>query len=198
MPEKIWMFDRTFEPRYDAAMVCALTSVSSDNLQNWAKRELIFPEGGGGKGVRRLYTKYDLIEIAIARDLMRVGVEAGVAFWFAGNVLGSTYNHLKNYKGPWSNDFEKLLSCATCFIIPPELGKPRTETQFKVIDSADIADEDLRENILNPNHAVIQIAGGDIIIDLELDENELYGEDFPAPKAAKPTNRRTTKKGASA
>lgn len=190
MPGKIWMFERTFEPRYDAAMVCALTSVSHDSLQNWVKRGLLEPEGGGGKGFRRLYTKYDVIEIAIASNLTRVGVETGLAFWFAGEVLGSTYNHLKTYREKGGLlDFDGALACATCFIIAPEMGRPRSETEFKVVDWASLTDEELRENILAPQDAVIQVAGGGIITDLELREHDLYGDDLPSLKLKGPAKK---------
>jgi MerR HTH family regulatory protein len=83
-----WIAEGIDTPRFEPADVCALTGISSQSLQNWANRSLISPEASRpGKGGRRLYDKFDVCVIAIARGLIQLGMEASAALNLAAEII---------------------------------------------------------------------------------------------------------------
>lgn len=178
-----WLFDRFDEPRYDSAAMHALTGIAPLTLQNWAKRELLEPvAGGGGKGNARLYNKTDVVEVAFARHLMAIGIDASLAIWYAGELLGCLGKHLQSAK-PHYVGYEASLNLAVGIIKAPKFGVSRTKTEFKVIDCSTLNEEAMEDLLFNEIPA-LTIACGSIMENIEELERELYGESGPIPRGA--------------
>lgn len=73
------------EQTFGAGEITRFADVTNDNLQNWLKRKVIMGQhditGGGGIGQRRKFTFNNLMEIAVAAELMAcAGLNVSDAF----------------------------------------------------------------------------------------------------------------------
>lgn len=83
------MTRNAFAITVEAAQTAAAAGITDQTLQNWLKRDVIVGHkrregtigGGGSKGRRRQFTFFNVMEIATAAALLRVGVsDLGLAF----------------------------------------------------------------------------------------------------------------------
>ncbi len=88
------IIDSTLNGIFSASEVSNLTGARPESIQNWVKRKLIVGhrkiEGGGSQGKHRRFTFFNVIEIAMAQNLMEMHMGAKEAFAAAAQFAHSS------------------------------------------------------------------------------------------------------------
>lgn len=89
-----------FNKQFSAADVAEAAEISPNSLQNWLKRGVIVGhrniEGGGSPGRHRRFSWFNVMEIAIAGQLIETGLQPSDAF-----QAGAMFAHTAPGKSGW-------------------------------------------------------------------------------------------------
>lgn len=86
-----------FNETFSAAQVCEAAGITTSTLQTWIKRDLIIGhsiEKPGQAGIRRQFSFFNVMEIAVAAECVRGKLDLRVAFQAAAGFSHAGHNRL--------------------------------------------------------------------------------------------------------
>lgn len=75
-----------YEGKIQVGQLQNISGLSHDTIQNWCNRGLIKNSKGNGKGNKRYFDSHTVARIAIALELMKIGLSTQKSFWIADNI----------------------------------------------------------------------------------------------------------------
>lgn len=166
----LWILSGKDDPIYSPQQVCALTGIEKHTLQNWANRGIMKPtRTRAGKGGVRMYTKIQLVLIALARRISPLGVEAAFAVYIAAGIVGELMSGLRPFEGKTRLEVIKKVLCTIAVVTPAS----KNDFDIDVFDYHDLSSTDYIKATFKQIDPTIIVPCGEIVAKLQVDERKL-------------------------